>query len=454
MSRLPFGLRPPAFVSSLVTAVAFIAVLLVLASCSNGNTPTTAPTSAPVPTNPPQATVIVPSATQAPGAQPNMVRSYDGTATLAIPPGSLPPGVTPKDVRITTLSPGQAPVLLEGQPPLAAFSIEPDGAKFSQPLTLTLILPKDNLGQGLPSLWTLSGDTVEALDGVWAISDTGKGTVTLTVGLSHLSTYYAWAGPFALDMYPPDKEIVGASFPVEVTIREGYKDHPPKSINGDFKITYGFARAWEVVNGKFDAWDSIRPAFVDDVPKYELGQARTASGVGTSKGHGPVHMCDSRPRGGGLQRKGPLARNGVHLLCKGWKGDKASRREAQRNLLVRTLEHRMRGADPDPHTDTDTFAYPRSNPYAYTDVDRDPSSYHSATSDANPNADALAYSFADADRDAHTVADADCDTHTVANTYTHSDVGASYRHTYAHTDSDTAATNGGVDLHTYGAGRV
>jgi hypothetical protein len=77
-----------------------------------------------------------------PPPEPATVTSSDGQATLNVPVGSLPEGVTPEDLQLVPLDVSQVVTVLDGGPaPMAAYELQPDGLQFNGPVTLTIRRP-------------------------------------------------------------------------------------------------------------------------------------------------------------------------------------------------------------------------------------------------------------------------------------------------------------------------
>ncbi|PZC46826.1 MAG: hypothetical protein DK306_001285 [Chloroflexi bacterium] len=88
--------------------------------------------------------------------------------TIDIPPGALPPGVSPDDivasnarVNSTTFTQDGAPIEITGWPVLNAVTLDPPGIEFLQPVTVTLMVP--NAAGGTPFALPLTSRLGEAV---------------------------------------------------------------------------------------------------------------------------------------------------------------------------------------------------------------------------------------------------------------------------------------------------
>lgn len=89
------------------------------------------------------------------------ITSAGGRASLAIPAGALPPGVSAADIRLTELAPADLPQDRNGSPVRGGVRLEPDGLVFNTPVTLTLTVPTSSIS--VPVLVLFNGPSVEVV---------------------------------------------------------------------------------------------------------------------------------------------------------------------------------------------------------------------------------------------------------------------------------------------------
>lgn len=197
-----------------------VAVLLLLAACGGGDgepeeagSPTvTAPAAADGTASPAPAGELT-------------VASDDGTATLTIPEGALPPGVDASDIRVTTVSIAE-PQTLEAADPeaeeqlsrvIAVVELEPAGLRFLRPVTLAFRLPSDIVSGPLVALHA-SEEGVEPL----AITLTDRPEseqIEITATVEHFSLV------FFVSVIIPAESIIEAKLtaPESVMVNDSFK---------------------------------------------------------------------------------------------------------------------------------------------------------------------------------------------------------------------------------------
>ncbi len=115
------------------------------------------------------------------------VKSADGAARVDVPVGSLPAGLRVEDIRVAAIDPESLPVTFPDGPVLAAYRLEPDGAKFPQPVTLTVTVPSKEAF--LPSVVIITGEDVSAALDLQVVFDAESESLTVTTKTDHFSDY-------------------------------------------------------------------------------------------------------------------------------------------------------------------------------------------------------------------------------------------------------------------------
>ncbi len=201
----------------------------------------------------------------------DVVTADDGSATLTIPPGALPEGVSPADIRILPADRGEA---------LAAFELLPDGLTFAAPVTLTLSLEEGV--EGAVILLISSDGAVELLD--TAISeDPETGGLSLSARLSHFSFSYGidLMGVMDTDLALADaRPQVGEQFDatVEIDLGSGASGTVPDPLTGEplFVFFQPVSDAGFLAGGRLTAEGPLDPATVDDLPADRSDPGTTA----------------------------------------------------------------------------------------------------------------------------------------------------------------------------------
>jgi hypothetical protein len=145
------------------------------------------------------------------------VKSNDGRLTLMIPDGALPAGVSETSIKITNIPPNSVPVTVAGGQPTLAYRFEPDGLKFSTPAIVVLTI-NPPAGGNQPMLWTVSGDTVEAINTIWYSTDPKTRRLTITAPLAHFSDLISSKGLFRVDLRTIADHTQNNPFNAEATV--------------------------------------------------------------------------------------------------------------------------------------------------------------------------------------------------------------------------------------------
>ncbi len=146
------------------------------------------------------------------------VKSADGSAQLDVPVGSLPAGLRVEDIKVAAVDPATLPVTFPDGPALAAYTLEPDGARFLQPVILTVTLPgKDGF---LPSAVMVSGNEVSAALDMEVTLDAESETLTVSTKLDHFSNviYHHRSFFWVPEMKFVGDQVVGGAFVGEAKI--------------------------------------------------------------------------------------------------------------------------------------------------------------------------------------------------------------------------------------------
>lgn len=225
-----------------------VSVFMTLAACGSSSPATTpAPlngTAAPAPAELPPATAATaaptlaastPSAPQTPltstlpitdteqffnqilNAPHDTIKSSDGSASLLIPNGALPPGKAASDITITKIDPAQLQVTVNGKIPLVAYQMEPQGLQFTQDVVFssTLDIPADGL---VPAPFTLAGDQIGTPLAVAAIVDAGSGKVTLLQAIDVTSGDIHIPGSVRVKMPQYVEALVNETFQLQTVV--------------------------------------------------------------------------------------------------------------------------------------------------------------------------------------------------------------------------------------------
>ena len=172
----------------------------------------------PPPTTPAAAArTAVAAATTTPDAGPNdafSLEAVDGNATLEIPAGALPPGVTPNDISITQI---EGP----SEERFAVYRLEPDGMVPLEPLILTVTVDLAE-GEGVSvAVVDADGNPVDgAAEIVGFARATDDGPLDLLVRVHHFSGWIIGKVDehFRVDIEPVDDQAVGTTFTVHARV--------------------------------------------------------------------------------------------------------------------------------------------------------------------------------------------------------------------------------------------
>lgn len=161
------------------------------------------------------------------------VRSVDGHVTLLILDKALPANVAASAIKITPIKPPGGSPTPDGQAPLLAYQLEPDGLQFSIPALIRITVAAPT-GGSIPMLETVSGQHITALNPTRVEFDPQAKQFTLTAPIAHFSGVSVLRGAFVFDIQiagsPSDfymtqkgwgqtyNKIIGDNFPVEADI--------------------------------------------------------------------------------------------------------------------------------------------------------------------------------------------------------------------------------------------
>jgi hypothetical protein len=196
---------------------AALAALAFVAACGSGSGPAPEGTTKPGagPTASPAGATASPTGTPIPLL--GSVKSADGAARVDVPVGSLPAGLRVEDIKIAAIDPESLPVTFPDGPVLAAYRLEPDGAKFPQPVTFTVTVPSKEAF--LPSVAMLSGGEVSAALDVQVVFDAASESLTVITKTDHFSEYVvAQKAFFRVAAFNQPDRFVNQDFTQEVEV--------------------------------------------------------------------------------------------------------------------------------------------------------------------------------------------------------------------------------------------
>lgn len=116
--------------------------------------------------------------------------SDDGLATLYVPDGALPEGVTREMISVTALDPADLEFDDGRDPPgriFAAYRLEPEGTVFALPVTLSVQTSLDPT-TGAISVWHLSSESFESPEPSATLDASGTRIEIVSVDLEHFSS--------------------------------------------------------------------------------------------------------------------------------------------------------------------------------------------------------------------------------------------------------------------------
>lgn len=116
------------------------------------------------------------------------ITSDDGKATLTLPQGALPSGVTPGSVTLTRIEPGPTDTFL------FAYRLEPDGTQLQSPATLRIDTFNENWGGGM--VLHVSATDVESLDPTPLVDPVFGSVEGMDLSLAHFSDVAFFAEGF------------------------------------------------------------------------------------------------------------------------------------------------------------------------------------------------------------------------------------------------------------------
>ncbi len=233
--------------------VLFALVTLVAAACGGASTDDTA---APSPTE-------VPSPTEtSPGASPVgdggvsdvdvTIVSDDGILQVLIPAGSGPANVTIEPIDMS-----------DAEVQAVGYKLGPDGATFSEPVTLTFSLPASdwNAGDGVP-LVQLASDSEDVPPAT--LSRDGD-TVTVTADVGHFSSYYLFSLNGAVELRPGELWVFEGGHTESRVIASGHGQviEGVDPISAKWSVPQGFTASMETT------YFGVDPGFGEEVPIAE-----------------------------------------------------------------------------------------------------------------------------------------------------------------------------------------
>lgn len=179
--------------------------------------------------------------------EPGRVVGPTDAVTLDIPAGALPAGLTLADIQITDVSNDPAVLSVDGADGFVAYALEPSGATFAAPLSLTVRLPAP-AGARIFAV-TISEAGIEPLDLTSIEVDPDTGEVTLTAQQSHFTIDFfgidLGAGGLDLQPTPRGSSTVGETFTVQAQVqRQDFELETNVFFSGGQEITED--RPWRV----------------------------------------------------------------------------------------------------------------------------------------------------------------------------------------------------------------
>lgn len=213
--------------------------------------------------------------------------SEDKNVTLHIPLGALPEGMTEKDISIQRLEGEQIPESLRRFKAAAVYSLSPNGAAFSKPISFSLTY--DNPGIILPYLFHIDGDKGSIPEGLEVDIDYTNKKAVYTGAINSFSflmleSDIGWPVPLGIE-FPSNlgSHRVGDSFPVTAHIEKysaflhvdtgsaPYFDIGPYrvSIGEDSEAYYRYVEDPKV-EGRFEVIGPVSPKQYLDVPPLSV----------------------------------------------------------------------------------------------------------------------------------------------------------------------------------------
>ncbi len=150
------------------------------------------------------------------------ISTPDGRASLSVPLGALPEGMTMDDIIISESSIDiDVYAELGVDPPLAVFKLEPDGLQFSEPVTLTVELAVTDSTNRHIEASLVSGEEVESFTDVVSELDLETNTITASMQLTHFSSVWIH---YNIDVFSTvidtstAEVVIGESSEVKITV--------------------------------------------------------------------------------------------------------------------------------------------------------------------------------------------------------------------------------------------
>ena len=202
------------------------------------------------------------------------VAADDGSATLTVPPGSLPPGVAADDIALTRADGAGGPVTFEGDADIA-YELAPAGVSFSAPVLLrfSVAMPPEEPAFGA----LLTAGTLEVVSVVRG-AELETGEVGLVAAIPHFSifSWFGSRGQGATADLTLDKTIVrvGEAVTAEITftmtdfatIRQVSTTQPLPPPDGpvttlNWSVTFRPAGPWTWFPSFWNAMGPLVPIF-------------------------------------------------------------------------------------------------------------------------------------------------------------------------------------------------
>ena len=231
--------------------------------------------------------------TQPAPSPPAAIAADDGSATLVIPPGALPAGVSAGDISLTNISNDPAAIVVEEGTLLAAYELAPAGLALPAPVTLRIPLAIDD-GALVEVIHFADGDAqiVQAVS-IDVDPDTGATVVAADIeGFSRVTVIQGShtdlnRAAVSFDQDPTDvgHHALGADFSIELgahrneyIVINSVRSETPTEPGGT-QITEIFTRARPEGSWAVDAGYTVRPphilapSFVNGLESEVLGDA-------------------------------------------------------------------------------------------------------------------------------------------------------------------------------------
>lgn len=273
-------------VLSLLVGICLVLIISVPKAFSQGGMPTPDSTAAAstdlavtaLPTQAPTLDIAA-TATQIAKSPHETITSADGRVTLLIPKGALPANTPASAIAIRPLKTSDSSLAVNGQAPLVAYQMLPDGLQFTTPALIRITLDKTTDTQ-IPTLATISGQMITPLSPSRVEVDPKSGKKIVIAAIAHFSSVVAFAGYYSvtLTVSGDPYKVIGDSFTANVKIDEishlpvapGDKFYGAPNTPGPNDHTYEWSLA-----GSWSASSAISPFTVI------LAPGNTKTGVKT-----------------------------------------------------------------------------------------------------------------------------------------------------------------------------